>query len=322
MLRSETPDRAAKYRVNTVSALFAQIEAVPRLGELLALTSGLVWAVSVILFRVIGRTVHPLALNLFKNIFAGWLVILTMTAWGLPLLPKLHAADYGLFLLSGIIGIGISDTLFLKSLNILGASRTAIVDCLYSPFVIGLSFLFLAESMTASQIFGVILIISAVLTVTRNGGDERQTRRNLVFGVVLGALAMLTVAAGIVMVKPALARVPFLWAVLFRLLGGAGSLGIFLSFHPRRRTILAPLFQMKNWKALVPASFFGGYLSLIFWMGGMKLAFASVAAALNQLNTIFIVILAAVFLKEKVTAVRVVAIAVAFIGAYLASHPF
>lgn len=304
-----------------MSDLFIQLEAVPRAGEWLALTSGFIWAVSVILFRVLGRKILPLSLNLFKNIFAALLIVPTMAALGTPFLPDLAPADYALFLLSGLIGIGISDTLFLKSLNILGASRTAIVDCLYSPFVIGLSFMFLGESMSASQIFGVVLIISAVLTVTRNGGEGPETRRHLVLGVVLGILAMFFVAVGIVMVKPALGRVPFLWAVLFRLIGGAGSLGIFISFHPRRRAILEPLTQVSNLRGLLPASFFGAYLSLIFWMGGMKLAYASVAAALNQLNTIFIVILAAVFLKEKVTALRLAAIAVAFIGAYLATHP-
>jgi len=58
------------------------------------------------------------------------------------------------------------------------------------------------------------------------------------------------------------------------------------------------------------------------WMGGMKYAKASVAAVLNQLNTIFIVIIAAIFLKERLTGWKIVAVVLAFLGAYLASMPF
>ncbi|MGZ5555388.1 MAG: EamA family transporter, partial [Candidatus Aminicenantales bacterium] len=46
---------------------------------------------------------------------------------------------------------------------------------------------------------------------------------------------------------------------------------------------------------------------------------ASVAAVLNQLNTIFIVIIAAIFLKERLTGWKILAVILAFAGAYLAS---
>jgi drug/metabolite transporter (DMT)-like permease len=54
----------------------------------------------------------------------------------------------------------------------------------------------------------------------------------------------------------------------------------------------------------------------------MKFAFASVAAILNQMNTIFIFILAALFLGEKATRRKIVAVVLAFIGAFLAAYPF
>jgi len=53
----------------------------------------------------------------------------------------------------------------------------------------------------------------------------------------------------------------------------------------------------------------------------MKFAFASVAAVLNQMNTIFIFILATIFLKEKATPWKIAAVVLAFIGAFLASYP-
>jgi drug/metabolite transporter (DMT)-like permease len=53
-----------------------------------------------------------------------------------------------------VVGIALSDTFFFQCLNLLGASLTAVVDCLYSPFVILFSFLFLGERLSFRQILG------------------------------------------------------------------------------------------------------------------------------------------------------------------------
>jgi len=294
----------------------------PSLGEILALSSGLVWAVAVILFRVSGRKVHPIGLNLFKTVLALILMAPTMLVLGESLAPAVPAATTGLLLLSGVLGIAVSDTLFFHSLNRLGASLVAIVDCFYSPFVISLSFVLLGERLSAWQLVGAALVVSAVLTVSREKRGEKLDGKNLAAGILYGVLAMFFVALGIVMVKPVLGTVSVVWATLVRLAGGTIALLLIVPFLRGRRAIFAPLADRANWKALVPASFFGSYLSLVLWMGGMKYAKVSVAAVLNQLNTIFIVIIAAVALKERLTGWKVAAVVLAFIGAYLASMPF
>ena len=56
-------------------------------GEVLAIASGVVWAAAVILYRVTGRSVHPLALNLFKSTFALVVMVPTMLLLGKPFFP-------------------------------------------------------------------------------------------------------------------------------------------------------------------------------------------------------------------------------------------
>ncbi len=218
-----------------MSGFFESLVRVPHIGEIFSLGAGLVWSFAVILFRVSGRTVHPLALNLFKNLFAAILVALTAAVLGLPLLPALGARPYAMMVLSGILGITISDTLFLVSLNMLGASLSAIVDCFYSPFIIGLSLLFLGERMSTLQLFGVALIVSAVLTITQKKHERTIPRRDLMLGTGLGTASMFTMAAGIVMIKPLLSSAPLLWAMFMRLAGASISLALVFVFHPKRR---------------------------------------------------------------------------------------
>jgi len=302
--------------------MFDSLASSRSLGEILAVASGLVWAVAVVLFRVSGRRIHPLGLNLAKCVLAFFFILPTLFVLGEPLFPAVPAASVGLLLLSGILGIAVSDTLFFHALNRLGAGLTAIVDCFYTPFVIALSFFFLGERLTLVQFLGAGLVVSAVLTLSKEGKAEKLPRKDLFLGILYGILAMFFVALGIVMVKPILGEVSVFWATFVRVAGGAAALAVFVPFLGNRRAILAPLLERRNWKALVPAAFFGSYLSLMLWMGGMKYAKASVAAVLNQLNTIFIVIIAAIFLKEKLTGWKLLAVVLAFLGAYLASMPF
>ena len=104
------------------------------LGEATALLTAIIWALAVIMFKKSGEEVHPVGLNLFKVIMAGVLLVPTALLFGENLLRPAPIEDYLLLLLSGVLGIGIADTLFFKSLNALGAGLSAIVDCLYSPF--------------------------------------------------------------------------------------------------------------------------------------------------------------------------------------------
>jgi drug/metabolite transporter (DMT)-like permease len=291
----------------------------PLRGEILSVGAALTWAVAVLLFRVSGRTVHPLGLNLFKSFLSIVLLVLTMILLGEPLLLKTAWQDYALLGLSGFIGITLSDTFFFQCLNILGASLTAVIDCFYSPFVILFSFLFIGERLNAKQLLGVALILSALVLISRSKEKGLPPRKNLLLGIGLGILAMVTLAASIVMVKPLLARSPVLWTTLWRMAAGGAALLIFLSFHPGRRQISRPLAAPANWRSMVPGTFLGAYIALVAWMAGMKYTLASVAAPLNQLNSIFIFVLAAVFLKEKVTRAKLAAVALATLGAFLVS---
>jgi drug/metabolite transporter (DMT)-like permease len=290
---------------------------IPYLGEGVALLTALAWGFAVILFKKSGEKVHPIALNLFKNTLAGLLFIPTIYLFGQSLFYPASTNDYLLLLASGALGIGISDTLFFKCLNLLGAGLTAIVDCLYSPSIIILSMLWLGESLSLGQTIGVVMIISAVLAVTGKAGAGPVSRHDLMWGIIYGAVAMGVMAVGIVMIKPLLERSPLVWVTEIRLLGGLIVLAVALALHPGRRSILASIGSVRGWGYTLGGSLVGAYLSMILWLAGMKLTQASVAAALNQSSNVFIFVFAALFLKEPLTRRRLVGIGLGVAGSLL-----
>jgi len=291
--------------------------AFPYLGHVLATGTAIAWALSIILFKKSGETVHPIALNLFKNSLAAVLFLPTLWFFGQTLFRSVPAGDYLLLMASGALGIGISDTLFFMALNRLGAGLIAIVDCLYSPFVILLSVLFLSERMTALQSFGAGIIAFGVLLGSIEKPKHGLTRRNLWLGILFGVLALGGTAVGIVMVKRLLERSPLLWVTEIRLMASIIVLVVVLLLHPARRTIVRSLSFARSWRYTLFGSFTGAYVSMVAWLGGMKYTEASIAAALNQLSNIFVFVFAAALLKEPVNLQRVIAIVLAVGGALL-----
>lgn len=293
------------------------ITSLPYFGETVALLTAVIWAFAVILFRKSGETVHPIALNLFKNVLGLVLFLPTIWIFGETLFRRVPASDYWLLIISGALGIGISDTLFFMCLNRLGAGLTAIVDCLYSPFIIGLSMVWLAERMTVVQVVGVLMIISAVLTAAHSGSRGAINGRDLIWGITWGVLAMATMAVGIVMIKPLLTRSPLLWVTEIRLAAGVIVLLVILAFHPGRKIIVSSVISTRGIGFTITGSFLGTYLALILWLAGMKYTQASIAAALNQTSNIFVFIFAAVFLKEAINLQRTIGIMLGVSGAFM-----
>ena len=293
---------------------------VPYFGEILSIAAALFWGVAVILFKLAGDAMPPLALNLFKNSLAVVLLTATVAAAGVGFAPDLPARDWALLLASGAVGISIADTMFFYSLEKLGAGLTAVVDTSYTPVVLTLSACLLGERLTPLTITGGALIMGALILGSAARPEKGRTRREIVSGSIVGVLGIALMAVAIVAIKGILNRpdVDTLWATWIRVLGGlAGTLPL-VALHPRRRALLASLRpRRRSWTHAALASLFGTYLAMVAWVGGMKYCAVSRAALLNQLSTIFIFVFATVFLKERLTARRGAAIALAVAGAYL-----
>ena len=290
---------------------------VPYIGEILSLIAAVLWALAIVLFKKSGESVHPVALNTFKDVLAMLLYIPTLALAGVSLIQPFPASDYLLMLASGVIGIAVGDTLLFKSLFMIGAGPSALVSCLYSPFIIGLSFLWIGERLTLLQLIGAALIVTAVLEATRMKDRSQAGLRRRVAGIGWGVLAQISMAVGVVMVKPLLDEVPLLWALQIRLIGGVLALLLFLGVNPARGRILSTLLVRGSRGYTLSSSLIGGYIAMLVWLGGIKLTKASIASALNQTNTIFVLIFAALILRERITPGRVVAILLAAAGALM-----
>ena len=291
------------------------------MGELFSLGCAIVWGVAVIFLTKSGETVSPFDLNVFRVALTAPLLVVTTLAVGQPLAPSVAIADYIRLFASGIIGIAISDTLFHFTLNRVGAGIAAIVDALYSPFVVLAAFLMLGERLEARHYAGMGLVMAAVLIAARHEPPKATTRRQLAVGVVSGMAAMATVAFGIVLAKPALDHSPVVWATTMRQVAALVVMLAYAGLSPGRRQVLEVFRPSRRWKYSVPGTLLGSYLALMLWVAGMKYTKAGAAAILNQTSTIVVLLLATIFLKEPLTRRKAAAAVIAIAGIVLITYP-
>jgi drug/metabolite transporter (DMT)-like permease len=284
-------------------------------GYALALGAALCWAVAVVLFKRSSERLDALSLNVFKTSIGLGLLGLSGAALGFPGASP-HLRDWLALLGSGALGIGLADTLLFAGLARIGAARQAIVDALYSPSVVLLSWGLLGERLGLRACVGGGLILAAlVLASSSSSGDLPISRRRFTTGVLYSALAVVLMAAAIVAVKPVIERSGLLWCTTVRVTGGLAAMGArALATRDTRRRLRAVFRPNPTWRDTLPATLMGSYFSLLMWIGAFKFAPAGVAALLNQTSTLFIVLLSVLLLGEPMTARLALAVTLACAG--------
>ncbi len=284
-------------------------------GEILALLAPLAWSVSVILFKR-SSALPALSINLFKNVMATVLLAVTMIVLGIGFPADRSGADWARLLLSGFVGLSVADTLLFEGLRRIGAARLAIVDTIYAPTVVLLSWLFLGDQLSATFLVGAALVIGGVTVANVDPGAlTTDDAKELALGTALAATAILCTSVAVVIAKPVLERSDLIEVTWTRLAAGVAGMVIYIVLGGHGREAAQAFRPGPVWWSLVPGAFVGTYLSLLLWLGGYKWADASVAAVLNQMATVYMLGLAAVFLKERVGARQIVGALVAAAGA-------
>lgn len=287
-------------------------------GDLYAILAAVFWSFCVILMRVSGFKIRPVALTLFKSTAAVVFFALLIPFAGEPFLQPLSAVAYGRLAVSAILGITIADTLFAAALSRLGASLQALADCIYSPSMAAVGFLMFGELLGPWEILGGSLVVAGVAAGMRVTA-EVHNRRDLLAGVILAAGAHLIMAFGILMVRDIFQDTSVIWVSGYRFLVASVSLaGLALLKWPARDVFMG-FTRRDTWKTMIPMSFFGPFLATIFWTAGFKHLPAGRAAIYNQLSTAFIIVLAVVLLKERMTKRKLIGVSLAVTGALLVS---
>ena len=294
-------------------------------GISFAILASILWSITVTLIKPITNNISPFLINPIKNsigflLFSILFIIMNIPFW----YNHLSNDQYIIILISGSLGMVLGDTIFIYALNKIGANRVAIVDA-FSPVVIySYSLLLLPhQSLVFVQIIGFIVTITGLLILTYEKDYEDidyQVKRS---GILLVLLAMACTGFGVVYLKTVLIDINKetydiklnLWVTAFRLLPGVILSWVIFLFQKNKTKLLLPLKKKNNMIPLIIASITGPFLALGFWILGYAfIAMPSIASIIGQTSVIFIVLLSWIFLREKLTVLRIISMICVFIG--------
>jgi len=287
------------------------------LGDFYAILTALCWSCGVIFFEIAGRVLNSLQISLLKNIVGVLGFISFIILQGDPF-PDFIEQEYLILIISGIIGVAIGDILFLSSLRRIGSSLSAIVSTGYTISIFILAFLMFGEVISFISYLGGVLVILGVVIGTIDR-DLKRTPKEILYGVLFGLLANLCTAYSVLLLRPIMDVHPVVPIALVRFSIGMiiSAFGIlYLNGKLALRETILKGFSNYN---LLAGAFFGTFLSVIFWLAGFKFTLAGRAAIYNQLSTIFIILLASVFLNQQMTKRKWVAVSLALMGSFIVS---
>lgn len=181
------------------------------IGELAALGAALSWTVSAMLYKKALQETKPVSTNIIRLtctsviLFTLVLVIGKFTALtSLPLDVVLLAC------LSGIIGLGVGDTLYMASLKSIGVARAVPLTCTYPLFNLLWAVLLIKENVTMPIIFGAIIITGGIWLLSREEkSGKTETERSILYkGVVLALVTAVVWSISITMINLAEKETP------------------------------------------------------------------------------------------------------------------
>jgi len=167
-----------------------------------AFLATLLFSISVISGHRTAKLIGGVEANFWRLTFAT----LFLAGWAFRGGHGLNGAGFPLFLLSGLIGIGIGDAGLFQALPRLGSRLSVlIIQCLTAPVAALIEWLWLGTTLSPTEIIGALVILAGVGVALAPGGHLNIPRPRLVSGGLFGLLGAAGNALGVVISRKAYA---------------------------------------------------------------------------------------------------------------------
>lgn len=295
------------------------------IGELAALGAAICWTVSAVLYKEALLKVKPISANIVRCVCTSIVLVVCLAIIGkfgvltdLPLYAVILAS------VSGIIGLGFGDTVYMVSLKLIGVARAVPITCTYPLFNLLLAVFLQGEVVTLYVVLGTVAIVLGVWLISREeketGTSETQKKR-LVRGVASALATAILWAVSITMINMAVT------------LPETGSLDHALAINTIRVSAVAvfllasaPITDtkcsfLKMQRKTLITLISGGIVALA--LGWFFLTFSfihtpeSQAVPISSTTPLFATVSGIIFLHEQVTAKDVVGSMIIVIGIFL-----
>jgi drug/metabolite transporter (DMT)-like permease len=277
----------------------------------------LFWSVNWIVGRGLHHDVPPMAMTFFRWFFA----LLILAPFALPHVRRDWPTiwrHWKTMVLLGAIGVGTHNALAYLGLNYTTATNGVILNSFIPVMIVAIAWVFLRERLNALQVAGVAVSLAGVLTILSQGSLEVLAAFRLNGGDLLVILSMLMWSVYTIALRwrpPGLSMLSFLFVLA--LVGDLCVLPLWLGeMALGRHAVWTPA----TLAALLSVALFSSVLAYIFWNKGVEEVGAQVAGLFVHLMPVFGVVLAWLFLGERLRVYHVAGIALILAGIWVTSR--
>ena len=306
------------------------------MGYLFAFLSAISWAFGTISLVLSKHQLNPNIFNLYKNLigFIFLSIILLISSFlTTEIFWIISYESIFLIILSGILGSGLADQIYIRSLSLIGSNLISVIASSLSMFVLIFALilnLFFPSFFPAQkwppanlEILGFILIICAIILSSWQKNDYKNAKfQNIALAIsafmLMGLSANLTNSAiflntGSTLNIMSIIVIRFIPAIIFQCC-------ILMATKTTKK-------ELKSFLTLPAKSIYYGtigslmisVIAIFFWTAGMKIESNNVTlfSLLAQTSNIMIFICSWLILKEKISNKKIFGIIISFIGIIL-----
>jgi len=275
------------------------------------------WACNWIIGRALASDIPPLAMTFYRWLFA----LLILAPFALPRVRRdwpLLRANWKVMLLLGAIGIGSHNALAYLGLNYTTAINGVILNSFIPIMIVALSWIFVGQRLAPIQLGGVGLSLVGVLCILSGGSFAALAGFRVNGGDLLIILSMAMWSTYTICLRwrpPKLDMITFLFALCC--VGELVMLPFYLGEAAFGRHIV---WSWTAVLALFAIGLFPSVVAYIFWNRGVAQVGAPVAGLFIHLMPAFGIVLAWLFLDERLQGFHMVGIALILTGIWITSR--
>ena len=294
-------------------------------GELAALGAALVWAIGGLLLKRLSTSFHSVLLVQIRCIAAVTLLaIILLATGGFASLSQVSLRAVVMVVVGTLLTIGVGESLLVQSLRYIDLTRAyPILICGYPVVTLILSFFFLHEKLAGLTLLGALLVLAGLYLVARPSGSLvvrfSFTSSGEKTGMLLILLAVLVSGGGTILVRQGMQDLD---PTLANFLRFSGTAILLLPFTFSHWTDLGV--RKSDWR-IMGTAVLGGALSLglggILFVLALKESGAALTSVLSSTSSLFLLPMAVLFLKEKVTPKLVSGVVLSVLGICLVLLP-
>jgi len=294
------------------------------LGSLIGLLGAALYGLSVVVYRSQSEEIRPVAISSIKM----W-VALPFTAFLMLILPGIDSiflplTTVAILGISVTLGAVIGDTIYLWSQERIGVSYAFPIAMSFPIMTYFLTVIFLNEPPILSRLAGAVVAVIGVILISneqnRNQKSEESVevssspRRLDLWGLAGALTTAVLYAVGTTLLQVGIEGVDVIGGSFVRIL--FGSIAFVPMFAVARHQGM-PWPTRRATKRVIVAGFFGMALGSILYVGAVAMVGAAIMSVIASTAPLFAIPVSVFVLKEKVTPLALVGVALTLTGVTL-----